>query len=442
MKSKEFDLLFFSVAAAIFAVYLATLSPSIAGGDSGELVSEGCHLGTAHPPGYPLLTMIVYGLHRLVNSFGQIQQTAYCVNLSSALFMTLASCFIGLTVQSLNNVSSVQTSSRGDILGMCLFSFSRLIWQYAVTAEVFPLNTLFSALIVYLTVVYTKNRSMFVLYFGSFVCGLAICNQHTIILYEAPLILWMLFVCRKLLFSSPFIALNLSGLFIFGLLPYVYLPIAEILSPKAGSWGHLSSLSGFVHHFLRKDYGTFQLFSGETGRNSEGMIPRTFAFIHDLTYYQAPHYVVPYLLVFAAVAYIVTLSFTFYVNPVVSVDPSEYMASSNSSKKPSKKSGIKSAVSKPRDIILFSAEISIIDENVEYSLMPLVLILTLVFYLAVFHSLANLPLSDKLLYGVHQRFWMQPNVIVFILVGFGFDALNSFLLDVRSFGTTFDAKST
>ncbi len=32
-------------------VYLQTLSPSIAGGDSGELVAEGCKLGTSHPPG-------------------------------------------------------------------------------------------------------------------------------------------------------------------------------------------------------------------------------------------------------------------------------------------------------------------------------------------------------------------------------------------------------
>lgn len=30
-------------------IYQKTVSPSIAGGDSGELVAEGCQLGTAHP---------------------------------------------------------------------------------------------------------------------------------------------------------------------------------------------------------------------------------------------------------------------------------------------------------------------------------------------------------------------------------------------------------
>lgn len=30
------------------------------GGDSGELVAEACHLGTAHPPGYPLFTLLFH----------------------------------------------------------------------------------------------------------------------------------------------------------------------------------------------------------------------------------------------------------------------------------------------------------------------------------------------------------------------------------------------
>jgi hypothetical protein len=35
-----------SFCGVIGAVYLSTLSPSIAGGDSGEIVAEGCILGT------------------------------------------------------------------------------------------------------------------------------------------------------------------------------------------------------------------------------------------------------------------------------------------------------------------------------------------------------------------------------------------------------------
>ena len=30
------------------------------GGDSGEVVAEGCQLGVAHPPGYPLQTILIH----------------------------------------------------------------------------------------------------------------------------------------------------------------------------------------------------------------------------------------------------------------------------------------------------------------------------------------------------------------------------------------------
>lgn len=40
--------------------YTMTLYPTIAGGDSGELVAESCHLGISHPPGYPLYNIVVH----------------------------------------------------------------------------------------------------------------------------------------------------------------------------------------------------------------------------------------------------------------------------------------------------------------------------------------------------------------------------------------------
>ena len=41
------------------------------------------------------------------------------------------------------------------------------------------------------------------------------------------------------------------------------------------------------------------------------------------------------------------------------------------------------------------------------------------FYLIAFHSLSNLDLSTPLTYGVHERFWMQPNVCVYFFLGIG-----------------------
>ena len=42
-----------------------------------------------------------------------------------------------------------------------------------------------------------------------------------------------------------------------------------------------------------------------------------------------------------------------------------------------------------------------------------------IFYMVVFHILSNLPIEQALFFGVHIRFWMQPNAITAIFVGVG-----------------------
>ena len=50
---------------------------------------------------------------------------------------------------------------------------------------------------------------------------------------------------------------------------------------------------------------------------------------------------------------------------------------------------------------------------------PTALLVALAVYVVVFHLLSNLPLDDPLLFGVHARFWMQPNIVVFVFCGAG-----------------------
>ena len=47
------------------------------------------------------------------------------------------------------------------------------------------------------------------------------------------------------------------------------------------------------------------------------------------------------------------------------------------------------------------------------------LICCLLLYISVFHCLANLPLRNKLFFGIHQRFWLHPNILSFIFMGVG-----------------------
>ena len=230
--------------AVIFCVYAITLSPSISGGDSGELVAEGCILGVAHvrlflfqlfhglisfqPPGYPLFTLITYALRQI--PYGSV---AYRVNLFCTMCTTFASVYIGLSI-SLSR--SMKLSFGGAIFGMGMFAFSPLIWQYATTAEVFPLNTMFASIIIYLTLVFSYHPDMKVVYIGAFVSGFALCNQHTIILLEFPMIIWILYLLRFEIYKRPHLLLLFALSFLLGMCPYIYLPITSSWNPKPGRY--------------------------------------------------------------------------------------------------------------------------------------------------------------------------------------------------------------
>ncbi len=443
-----------SVGFIIFAVYSLTISPSIAGGDSGEIVAEGCHLGTAHPPGYPLMTLLVYGLAKLPSSMMTgvvdvlreitkspiLQDTvAFRVNMFCASCTSLAAIYMGSIIQALtpmiegenadNAVSSFSVLP-GIVIGMFMFAFSPLIWQYAITAEVFALNNFLSAYMLWLVVDFSKRRQISTAIYGAFICGIALCNQHTIILFEAPLILWMIFLLRHKLMASYALFGKISLAFIIGVIPYAYLPIAATISPKAGSWGHVTTIQGFLHHFLRKDYGTFQLFSGNGGKKTEGFMERSEAYFKDAVHVQGLNFA-PYLAlggVALCVFWIMTNEQ--YCLPLVNIlgdndkSPSIVLptpqSSQPSSMKNKKKVNHNSKITSTRTL---ERPVCSIEES-ECKFTGVVLVFTYIFYFLVFHSLSNLPLHDKLLYGVHQRFWMQPNVLLFTFSGLG---LNFFI---------------
>ncbi|XP_062946851.1 protein O-mannosyl-transferase TMEM260 isoform X6 [Cynocephalus volans] len=248
-----------AVFAAVAAVFTLTLPPSVPGGDSGELITAAHELGVAHPPGYPLFTLVAK-LAIILFPFGSV---AYRVNLLCGLFGAVAASLLFFTVFRLSG------SYAGGILAAGVFSFSRLTWQWSIAAEVFSLNNLFVGLLMALTVHFeeaatAKERSK-IAKIGAFCCGLSLCNQHTIVLYVLCIIPWILFQLLKEKELSLGSLLKLSLYFSAGLLPYVYLPISSYLNQARWTWGDQTTLLGFLTHFLREEYGTFSLAKSEIG---------------------------------------------------------------------------------------------------------------------------------------------------------------------------------
>ena len=355
------------------SVYLNTLMLSIPGGDSGELVAEACGLGVAHPPGYPLYTWVGH----VWNTIFPFGSAAWKMNLLSSILGSIAAALLSMSTEAIirNEIGAVCNGRSDTTLPLAaatglLYAFCPLVWQYAVGSEVFAMNNFFCAAIVYIAMQFSIAldrgtcdlglKPKGVAYIGAALAGLAMCNQHTAILFLLPIIGWVLFslYVRKSLDYRTFF--GLASTFFGTLLPYTHMSWASTFNLQRGSWGDQSTLVGFVRHLRRADYGTFKLYVTE--RETAGMAERLYLYITNLTTRQS-----------------------LYVGPFLAFSGALITCLRNGRR---------------RGILLLAT----------YS-----------FYMFVFHYLANLPLHEALLMGVQARFWQQPNIIVFIWIGVGLE---------------------
>jgi len=230
----------------LLVLYVATLAPSVMGGDSGELTAAALTGGVPHPPGYPLFAMLA----RVFAALPLGHSPAWRVNLLSATSTAAAAALVCATV------ALWTRETAAGLVAAALFGTNSLVWLHATSAEVFGLNAMFAGLafLLWLCVERTADRRfVFALCFGS---GLAMCNHHTFVFVGAPLVLRSFWVARRGLRARG-IALG-CAIGLIGLLPYAYLALASA-SQAAVSWGGQSTLDGFLNHVLRRNYGTFSM---------------------------------------------------------------------------------------------------------------------------------------------------------------------------------------
>lgn len=241
---------------ALLALYVATLAPSVMGGDSGELTTAALTGGVPHPPGYPLFCLLA----RLFDALPLGHSPAWRVNLLSATSTAAAGALLCAVVQRWTRQAAA------GLLAAAIFGTSQVVWRHATSAEVFGLNALFVALACFLWLTVERaterrvaRRWVFALLF---VCGLAMTNHHTFVFVGAPLALRSLWVARRHLGGAG-VVLAL-GLGMVGLLPYGYLAWAT-RSQSEVSWGDLTTVDALVAHILRRNYGTFSM--GQAGQS-------------------------------------------------------------------------------------------------------------------------------------------------------------------------------
>lgn len=232
----------------VFLLYVYNLSRSVYGGDVGDLVTASVRMGVAHPPGYPLFTILGYLLTRL--SFLPVTP-AFLVGLISAI-----SASIGLLV--FYFLSFLLSKNKiASLLATSILAFSFLYWFYAEIAEVFALNSFFAIVLFFFAILIRKKSGPFLFFIFFLFTGLSLTNHQTIIFIFPSLFLllakpWWSMIQK----SKKQLFLSLLGLGL-GFLPYLYIPWAASHNPVI-NWDNVHDIPSFFHLVLRQDYGTFQ----------------------------------------------------------------------------------------------------------------------------------------------------------------------------------------
>ena len=101
------------LALAVLGVYGSTLYPSVPGGDSGEFIVASQELGVAHPPGYPLYTLL-----GKIFTWLPVRTVAWRVNLLTAVLGAVAATLLArATWSATKSVSSDSTRATSGCRG-------------------------------------------------------------------------------------------------------------------------------------------------------------------------------------------------------------------------------------------------------------------------------------------------------------------------------------
>ncbi len=226
----------------VVSLYIHHLSPSVYGGDVGDLVTAITVLGVPHPPGYPLYTLL--GI--LFNALPFNEPPAWKIGLISAIAAAGAVVVLYLIVTNL-----LKSKLLGIIAALTL-GFYYLFWLYAEVAELFALNYLISLTLIYLGILYYTKKKKLYLYLLSFFLGITLTHHHFSILLFPSIGIIVLATDWRII-KKPKLLLKCFLLFALGLLPYLYVPLAASDSPPI-NWNNASTLNNFLHLVLRKDY--------------------------------------------------------------------------------------------------------------------------------------------------------------------------------------------
>jgi hypothetical protein len=219
-----------------FVVYLFTLSPGLQAADGGEFQLAAARWGVAHPPGYPLYSVLGGIFARLPVGSG----AAWRLNLFSALTAAATLALVGSTARRTTG------SARAGVVAALALGSATTFWATATTASIRPLMALLTALALYAL---TPPRLTLL----AVVLGLTITHHASLVFFGGVCGVYLLLVEPSLLrqprrWLRPALALALTQLL------WLYLPLRDAAGATLAP-GNLNTWRGLFNHASAKGFG-------------------------------------------------------------------------------------------------------------------------------------------------------------------------------------------
>lgn len=242
--------LFLVAAGAPLALYLVTAAPGVTLVDSGELALVCRTLGIPHPPGFPLYVLLGHTFSWLPLGQGVARR----MNLFSAICAALAAGFTFLLCRRLlaqpefppRKKPAAEPALSPDLAALAaalVFGFSLSLWSWAVVTEVYALNILILALMLWFAARADWTKA-------ALAAGLALGVHHATIALALPAAFFLLWGLRRPARREWW---AIAGLFVLGLSLYLYLPIRAASAPLF-NWGNPGTPERFWWHVTAKQY--------------------------------------------------------------------------------------------------------------------------------------------------------------------------------------------
>ncbi len=239
------SLIICSLIFAIFLIlYTTTLMPNVLPADSGEFQRVAATAGLAHPPGYPLYTMLGWLFTKLPLG----PSPAWRVNLLSAL---TAATTVALVFQTARQMTG---SIWGGLAAALTLGSATTFWATGTKASIRPLTAFFTALCLYALTFYAsrgaRHRSTDH-YLTLFALSLSLGFTHHYASMAFPAIIFAVYLVLVdlTILHQPRRWFKPLAAFALGLLVLLYLPLRGSLDLE------LTTPVGFFHYFLGLGFG-------------------------------------------------------------------------------------------------------------------------------------------------------------------------------------------